>query len=232
MSQPLPLPHVGDEPIPPEVVDDITGVIESNLAAGAPTAASARDAVIEALAHNEAPDSPLGHASRFRVTDLGTAEWALARYAEAAAEQARIDAQAAEWARRIEAWHEDVSRRTTARLSFFAGLLEEFARGYRVDTGRATLTLPSGTVRTTQRQATVRITDRDALVEWAKEHRPDMVEEVVTYRVPAATVKAEVTPVVDGATLRAVTPDGEEVPGVTVEPARVDVSIKAAEVDA
>lgn len=187
----------------------------------------------DAALHDE-PRAALDVA-RYRVTSIAEAEWAMRRLAEAEAQIEAITRQAHEWVAEIEAWAAKESARPEATAAYFRGLLTEYLRDLRAeDPTTATVRLPSGAIESTAKKPAPKITDPDALVEWARQHRPDAVETVTTHKVPAATAK-RLGHIVefdsdDGTTRMFVTDDGEPIPGVTVTPPELSVRVKPANV--
>jgi len=104
----------------------------------------------------------------WEVTDTGAAEWAMRLLAAYAAEGAAISDQAALYREQIDLWERHELGRIVRKVEFFRGHLERFALDWRHDTGRATLTLPSGEVKTTKRPARIEIVDEAAVLAWAR----------------------------------------------------------------
>jgi hypothetical protein len=102
--------------------------------------------------------------SRWYPTDVGAAEWAMRKLADHQRNLDEITRQAAEWQSRIDAWHEAMTTKVSARASFFRVALIRWALDERErdPKGPATLTLPSGVVRTTSRKARPKVVDRAA----------------------------------------------------------------------
>lgn len=152
-----------------------------------------------------------GGSERFRLTDDGSAAWAMRKLKALRTRQANNTAIADDEIRRIGEWLDEVNRPLHIDAAFFEGLLVEYARECRdnPEDGRKTLKLPTGTV--TSRSGQPRWTvDPDLFLPWARSNAPDMI------RIKEEPVMALLKPMgsVDG---RCVTEDGELIPGVSVE---------------
>lgn len=108
-------------------------------------------------------------ATRWTIEDDGAAEWAMRKVAEA---QYRINvdsANAAEWKRRIDAWLADRSLRDQRVVSYFTGVLREYALRVREQSKgkRKSVDLASGVVRTTKTGGRVTVEGDEAFTAWA-----------------------------------------------------------------
>lgn len=176
-------------------------------------------------------ESGAAEAARWEITDEGAADWALRMYGRAQARAQEIGDQVARWHAQIDQWAADVVRSegVSADLEFFGDHLTLWAQARRkANPDVATLRLPSGEIATAKHQARPVVTDPHALVAWARESAPAAVE--TTYKVPAAAVKALGRIADDGlgdeGSRMLVTAAGEQVPGVTIEPERIGVTIR------
>lgn len=134
--------------------------------------------------------------NRWRVTDNGSAEWAMRHVAQAEAELAHLRQQADEWRAPIDAWLERQSRPLLALRAFMGAHLERYALERREANPKAkTLTLPSGRVLTSYVPPKVVVTDQDQLVEWAVANRVDQAVRVK--REPALSDLRNLVTVVD-----------------------------------
>jgi hypothetical protein len=106
--------------------------------------------------------------ARWEVTDTGAAEWAMRLVAAYAAEGAAITDQANLYREQIDLWEGHELARIVRKVEFFRGHLERYALTWRAQTNRATLTLPSGEVKTTKSAARIQIVDEAEAMEWAQ----------------------------------------------------------------
>lgn len=155
---------------------------------------------------------------------VGAAEWAVQRLTEATEEFEAIKAEVRGYVDQVRQW--SVERVTTGRgaelveqITFFENSLRAYARALRdasIDRKGEprvkTIKLPSATLETkaaADRKAKFHVEDMDALVAWAEEGAPDLIERTVNVK------KLKLLVVGDEDNADAVcTPDGELVPGV------------------
>lgn len=104
----------------------------------------------------------------WEVHDTGAAEWAMRLLAAYNAEGQAIIDQAALYQEQINLWERHELARIVRKAEFFKGHLERFGLDWRDNTGRPTLSLPSGEVKTTKSPARIKITDEDAVLAWAR----------------------------------------------------------------
>ncbi len=132
----------------------------------------------------------------WRVTDLGSAEWAMSKCAQAEAELQLLGAQAALWSRRIQDWYAEAARPLEAKVGFMSAQLERYAIEVRAeDPKRKSVKLPSGTVKTTAKAARLVVTDEDAAKEWARENHPEAINVRTTETVLVGVLKERTRPV-------------------------------------
>lgn len=120
-----------------------------------PIRLDALDRAIEAMEGGRlvaAEDPPAAEASGWRITDLGSAQWAMARHTEATHDLDRLDQQRDRWAERITAWFDKAAAPLSRRREFFANHLRAYALRLREEGGPKTLVLPSGNVTTRARK--------------------------------------------------------------------------------
>ena len=110
---------------------------------------------------------PHGHASRWSVTDLGAAEWALERLGEALDEIADAEEQAAVWRGRIDEWLAAATARPARFAEFLTQQLADFGLAAReANPKRATIKCPAGQVSTRWVGPRPVIVDEVAVLEW------------------------------------------------------------------
>jgi hypothetical protein len=160
---------MSDLPLPPELAAEAPPIPDGQLDQLLEQAvAEAHDGgidpaqAVELLADSEG-------APRWRITDLGGAEWAMRHVAAADQALAALQAQRQAWAERIDQWFAQAAGKEQARRQFFAGHLERYAIEQREATGgkAKSLALPSGVVRTTEAKPKAAVADEQAVVAWA-----------------------------------------------------------------
>lgn len=179
------------------------------------------DELLEAMAPADWPgeqrmDAPAS--AHWKITDEGSADWAMQKLAAAQAEEARINKTAAEQAARIEVWRAkqvEVHQRSAA---FFKHLLTDWLAQVNADNPKTlSVALPSGSVVSRAGRVTIHVVDSEAFIDWAEVYRPSLV------KVTQAPRKDEIKKVlqakdVGGIELALIDPDsGEIVPGVVAE---------------
>ena len=154
----------------------------------------------------------------FQVTNDETAQWAFRKYNHYRSRcNQHSDAAATEVAR-IEQWLDEVNKPLLRDLDYFAGLLSDWAKRQR-SRDIKTVRLPAGDLKTRPKRGRVEYEDTEELRAWLGANVPAAL--VTTVAVSRSTLgKMSRT---DAGAL--VTEDGELVPGVTVEPDSVSVSI-------
>lgn len=108
------------------------------------------------------------------VTDDGSAEWAMGRYARAQAKVAELAEQAEVWKdeahdrlARIRVWFDHRAERPRATMAFMEAHLARYALDLReADPKAKTLVLPSGAVTTTEVKPKAEVADEDRVVTW------------------------------------------------------------------
>lgn len=182
----------------------------------------------------------LDRGDRWVPINMGQAEWAMRHVVLLRQQIEAIQAQAGEWHDEINRWVAHEQAEPLRRLTLFADALDAFAREYRADTGKATLSLPSGEVRTRGprpgAEVKVKVADKDAFVEWWQTEKQAglldpawerAVVAVTVWETNAAVVKeaAAVVEAEDG-TLRVIDPaTGQPVPGLVAERKQVTVTV-------
>jgi hypothetical protein len=175
-------------------------------------------ALVRVVTEDEMPDSVRAFESE--EVDLELAEKAMAVLARAQRGIKQRDAEAEQWHAHIERWHQEATRRDRATVRWADGVLQAMLRRANMaDPKVKSLTLPSGTVRSTGpapgNEYVAEFTDEAAFIEWAKDHRPDLVR----WKPDALISKVREGITVTPQGIVAVTADGEpveEVPGVAV----------------
>jgi phage host-nuclease inhibitor protein Gam len=118
-------------------------------------------------------------AGRWQITTQGAAAWAIARYREAQALLAGIDAQANEWRNDVEVWRQQSVAPLERTLDLMGENLRRYALTLREESeGKVkTVALPGGRIEThgTTRPK-VCVEDEAAVLEWAKKNQPAAVK--------------------------------------------------------
>jgi hypothetical protein len=196
------------------------------------------DEVVEAVtAGLDDIDPPAPDGQGFKVTDGGSADWALRKLARVRSRQAEV-AQLAEKQRQailasvaqflepIDEWEADELARLRGDAEFFEALLLQFHRSVLAEDERAkTVRLPHGKLVARKQKDKWDIED-DVLIEWAKS-----VGAAGVVRVKAEVDRAEIRRghVLQAASNGVVVWAGEIVPGVTFAPGEVQFTVEIEE---
>lgn len=175
-------------PLPPEVVnpDDGPDWVDAlmDYAVGLAAESASDPAEVGAYLANWVEDTGWDDlapppAQRWRVTDDGKAEWAMAHVVDAEVQLQQLGAQADAWAQRIRQWFDHRAKPLQAKAAFFSAHLERYALDLRDQDPKArTLTLPSGAVKTTEQKAKAAVEDEAAVVAWVTCWFPEQVAAV------------------------------------------------------
>jgi hypothetical protein len=156
-------------------------------------------------------DQGPGREGRWQIEDELAAEWAMLKLAEA---QDRISAVVESTTAYVERAQELLRRKTAEdrrTVEFMAEQLQDYALRCRAAGKGATVTLPSGTVRTQKgRGETIQISDPKAVVKWARANHPGILSSVTV------TDLREIAAISHGKVIDPVS--GEVIPGTYVEP--------------
>jgi hypothetical protein len=172
------------------------------------------DELVSMQEHGFEPHEP------WRCDSTGEAEWCLSHVAAIDAELETIHAQRVEWQARLNDWEADAIRAPMGRRLFFVGALQDYARRLReADPKAKSLKLPSGTVTSRSRPEQVVVTDEAAVIAWAKESGLDVVQVKESIRL------RDLRSAVDIHEGKAISPNGEVLPGVVVEGATVTFTV-------
>lgn len=161
---------------------------------------------------------------RWMPSTIGGAEWAVHKLSEATAEYEAIKANVAEYVASVREWAEGQLKagrgaEVTADIAFFENALRAYARALRAQSIDSkgeprvkTIKLPSATLETVKakdRKPKFIAEDMDALVEWAEDGAPELIQRTVDVRKLKLLVIAD-----ENDQEFVITPDGERVPGV------------------
>lgn len=222
--------------LPADAVVDHPPLSQAELELAADVWADGPDAAANAVGATPADTGP-GYAPLvWHPQSEAQAEWCLRKLQEARAELEHVEWQMAGYMESLARWQARATRAPLGTVAFMESRLELYARRYREATGKATLRLPSGDVATTDRKPRPVIQDQQLLLEWCLVHHPEAVHtddpkppRQVVYADAARALGQVATvrdPDLDLDVLVFVTPDGERIPGMGVEPGGVDAKVK------
>lgn len=126
----------------------------------------------------EEEDRPPAAVARFRVEDVGAAEWCGRKLASLEAQRLSVRQRATEWRAQIDNWERDELTRTNTPAAFFTAHLEDYGRRCRAQTGKASTTLPSVKIATTNHKPKVVVVDEPTVIAWAKTVFADDVDKL------------------------------------------------------
>lgn len=178
-------------------------------------------------------EPPADQSAPFKVTDDGSATWALRHLKKAESEVARIHAAAHHERMLIEQWEDRALKSPLDDVGFFKGLLLDYQRRL-IDADPdfpKTYKIPGGALTRRAGRARRVVTDVEALKTWLAQHQPDALKvEIQASRIKAETFYRPGDP--DVALLFEV--EGELIPGVVqvVGEEKFDVKLEADEDDA
>lgn len=170
------------------------------------------------IEYGEYGDGDEEPAEGWQVRTLEDAAWAMERLAQAKSGKAKIDAFANRKIQKYEEWRLAANAPAERSIKYFEGALTAWAILNRTSRGKSFI-LPGGTVTTREVAASVDVDDEAAALTYARAHQPGLVivKEAVARKGWTLT----------GGAVR--DPDtGEEVPGLSIRPGRVSVTVKPA----
>jgi len=160
----------------------------------------------------------------FKIVDDAQAAWAMRKLLgyQKKIEENKTIAEAE--LQRIDAWLDHVNSKFDSDIGYFEAILVQYARNERVVSDRKTIETPYGKVKSRQTQPKYTI-DETEFLPWAKVHRPEWVQ---TFEKPVLAEIKKQTEIEHTTTLGpiAMTPDGEIVPGVRVDPAAINFTVE------
>lgn len=120
----------------------------------------------------------------FRVDNDEQAAWAMRRFAAACKKIEEHEAILARERLRWQAWLDEVNKKPAADAQYFHDLLTDYLRRNRDE--RKSIKLPHGVIKSRATQPKYEI--QPGFVEWAREHRPELLR--VEHKPDMAAVKA------------------------------------------
>lgn len=178
-----------------------------------------QDHIEAGLPRPEVESVDASNAVRFIIKTKAQADWALRKIAQRRKALTEDEALYALERKRLDEWIASRRDSATSETDHFVELLEEFHRSILAEDERAkTISLPSGSLTSRAGQMKWTVTDPEAFIAWAEENALELVR---VKKEPALNeIKKALTPKVAEEAIEgvAVSPDGEIVPGVKVEP--------------
>lgn len=165
-------------------------------------------------------DSTPVSTEHFTVDNDAKANWALRKLGEIRKQIAEAEALAAAERLRIDMWLDRVTQSFDHDITYFEHQLKAYADKQRAE-GRKTVELPHGKIKSRAVAAKLEVVDKELFLKWARESAPHVIKIVES---PSMTVmndnidKTEDGPVFAGT--------GELVPGLSVVPASVSITIE------
>lgn len=161
---------------------------------------------------------------RFTITDDRAAAWAMRKLRGIRAKQAENSQVYVDEIARLDRWLSEVNAPLDRSASYFESILSDYAARCRDDEqdGRKTISLPTGKISTRTLQPKWSV-DPETFMQWARTAHPDLIrvkEEPDLSRIKDAL---DVHPASSG--LIALSQDGEVVPGITIEPSQVSITV-------
>lgn len=161
----------------------------------------------------------------FRIEDDQQAAWAM-RKLLAARIRRDSNMQVADAERqRIEQWLEYVNAKHDRDIAYFEGILVEYASRMRVSDDRKSIDTPYGVVKSRQGQPRINVLDADEFINWARQGHEDLLTVKVSPSLAAIKALAEIE-VTETLGPVAITPDGEVIPGLDIQPATVNYTVE------
>lgn len=164
-------------------------------------------------------EQPDDYRERFTIEDDAQAAWAMRKCLAARVRRDDNIKVAQAERHRIDSWLAAVNQRAESDISYFEGILTEYASRERA-LGRKTIDTPYGVVKSRQGQPKIAIADADEFIAWAREGHEELLVVKVSPSISAIKALAEIE-VTESLGVVAITPDGEVIPGLDVQPAAV-----------
>jgi phage host-nuclease inhibitor protein Gam len=155
----------------------------------------------------------------FRIEDDSAASWAMRKLATIRTKQKENIAIADAEIERLTEWVESVNHPLERDASYFENLLADYGRRQRIESDRKSVVLPYGEIKTRAGSAKWHI-NAEIIMAWLKEN--GFTNLIKVKEEPSLTALKETFLTNDG---RVLTPEGEVVPGVTVENVDMTISI-------
>lgn len=169
-------PALLDLPLPPELAAPDPGLTTwlDDLVRTAVDLADEAAIDVDDAVHQLHQEHP-----RWRCEDDGGAEWALRHVVRADQELQHLQAQANDWAARIQQWFDHRAKPLLATKAFMEGQLTRYALDRRdQDPKIKSLVLPSGAVRTTAHKPAVTVADEAEVLRWLHDQGGVLLQDV------------------------------------------------------
>lgn len=161
----------------------------------------------------------------FRIEDDGQAAWAMRKLLAA---RLRIESNTkvadAEY-HRISTWLEQANEKHSRDISYFESILTDYASRQRAAENRKSIDTPYGVVKSRQGQPRISVIDAEEFITWARQGHEDLLTVKVSPSLAAIKALAEIE-VTDTLGVVAITPDGEIIPGLDIQPAAVNYTVE------
>lgn len=119
----------------------------------------------------------------FVVDDRASAQWALRKMAQLAAEIADVTREAEDEIARIVDWRDRIVRRHQRGIDRMEFLLTDWHRQvFEQDPSKTKISLPSGHLQSRETPVNIGISDEAAFAAWARKDRPEFVKETLSVR--------------------------------------------------
>lgn len=179
------------DPIPPDAIETFVdwAIERAHDTNDAAALVSSLAEVVSAGTEADSKNLP-DEVQRFHVHDLGSAEWAMRKWAELDGQIETVRTQADVWISRIREWQTAELQRLVVEQAFFdqhltayMAAVREASKNDKGEPRTKSLKLPSGTLKSIGHAAVPLVEDEAALIAWARENvEPDEIDEVVRVR--------------------------------------------------
>lgn len=164
-------------------------------------------------------------ADSFRIENDEQAAWAMRKLLAARIRHDDNERIADAERQRIDHWIEYVNAKHDRDIAYFEGILVEYASRQRAAEDRKSIDTPYGVVKSRAGQPKINVLDADEFIQWAKQGHEDLLTVKVSPSLAAIKALAEIE-VTDTLGVVAITPDGEIIPGLDIQPAAVNYTVE------
>lgn len=158
----------------------------------------------------------------FKILDDAGAVWAM-RKLSVHNEQIQTNREIAEAEKaRIDHWLEKVNAKPQQSVDYFTAILTEYARSQRAESGRKSIQLPHGVVKSRITNSKIKVEDVELFIKWAETN--NLEDLVRVKKEPAVSDFKTVLEISGDKAVHVAT--GEIVEGVTITPESINFSIE------
>jgi phage host-nuclease inhibitor protein Gam len=158
----------------------------------------------------------------FRIIDDAGAVWAMRKLA-VQNEQLQINQQIAETEKaRIDQWLEKVNTKPQQSADYFTAILTDYARNQRAESGRKSIQLPHGVVKSRITNSKIKVEDVELFIKWAETN--NLGDLVRIKKEPAVSDFKTVFEISGDKAVHVAT--GEIVEGVVIAPESINFSVE------